>query len=143
MKNISQIKSICLDEGLSFHHIGVITGDLDIISNFYTGIGFEFGEVIYDPIQKVYLRFGRDDKGLLIELVKPETESRAFKILKNNNSGPYHLCFQTNNYPLISQMLKENKFFCLQRRVPAIAFGDKLVSFFYNKDVGLIEILEI
>ncbi len=80
---------------------------------------------------------------LLIELISPNNKySPVQNIIKRNGNTPYHLCFCTENIALKIKELRKNKYTLIESPNPAIAFNNRLVAFLYNKDIGIIELLE-
>ena len=132
-----------LHKFFSFHHIGSLTPNLDDAEKAFTAFGFRFTERVLDPIQDVSLSFGKNDLGILLELVQPNENSQVQKLLKRNGSGPYHFCFEVKSLSDIKSILKESGFICVKKPEKAIAFNNRLVSFHYSPNHGLIELLEI
>ena len=95
-----------------------------------------------NDVQEVDLSFGVNDKNLLIELVKPTKNSKILGLLKKNGAGPYHLCFEVSSIQEKETDLKKRGFICVLKPTRAIAFDNNLISFFFSKSLGLIELLE-
>ena len=56
--------------------------------------------------------------------------------------SPYHICYELDNINDGILKLKLKKFVPLSKPVPARALNDRLICFLYNRDVGLIELLQ-
>ncbi len=126
----------------TFHHVGSLTSDLSQAEKTSNVLGFTFYERIYDPIQEVNLSFGRNAMGILLELVEPQENSKVYKLLKRNGSGPYHICFEVDSIEEAEKKLGQSGFICINTPKKAIAFQDRLVAFYYNPVHGVIELLE-
>ena len=125
-----------------FHHIGSLTSDLNHAEKTFTELGFNFNERVYDPIQEVNLSFGINAMGILLELVEPKEKSKIHQLLKRNGSGLYHICFEVDSINEGQKKLGASGFICVNTPKKAIAFQDRLVAFYYNPVLGLIELLE-
>jgi methylmalonyl-CoA/ethylmalonyl-CoA epimerase len=55
---------------------------------------------------------------------------------------PYHTCYMVSDVQETYEQLKELGFTPLFSPVPAPAFGNRLICYFWKKDIGLIEIVE-
>ena len=134
--------SIIHSDSFTFHHIGSLTSDIDSAERAFSILGFIFTKRIFDPIQAVDLSFGKNSSGILIELVQPQKDSQVEKLLKRNGSGPYHICFEVDSISKQEKQLKQNGFICVKKPQKAIAFGNRLVSFYFSSIHGLVELLE-
>ena len=130
------------DESLKFHHIGILTSDIEQSKKDFKSFGFSFNKDMFDPIQKVDLSFGVNSDHLLIELVSPRKDSKILNLLKKNGVGPYHICFEVSSIRNLEPILKKEGYLCTLKPTKAIAFDNKLISFYFNKNLGLIELLE-
>ena len=128
---------------MTFHHIGVATLNIEASSAAYSLLGYNVGLSVYDPNQKVNLCFLEKENSPIIELVSPTEEGSPINnILKKNGTTPYHTCFEVEDIENEILILKRNKFMVVVKPIEAIAFGNRRVAFLYNKDAGLIELLE-
>ena len=85
------------DESLKFHHIGILTNEIEQSKKNFKSFGFKFNKDVFDPLQKVDLSFGVNSDNLLIELVSPRKDSKILNLLKKNGVGPYHICFEVSS----------------------------------------------
>lgn len=129
--------------GLIFHHIGVVTDSISNTKKYYIEAGYEASEVIFDPLQQVNICFISKLGFPCIELVEPISgNSPVANILNKAGVSPYHFCYEISDiYNGISK-LKNKKFIPLFKPLPAIALGNRLICFLYNKEIGLIELLQ-
>lgn len=130
---------------MKFHHIGVATYDLQRAIKLYSDLGYNLQkeQVYTDPIQKVKIAFMELDGHPLIELVAPNgVNSPVDSILKKKGATPYHTCYEVSD---LLQTVNDNKklgFTLITKLTPAIAFNNRSICFMYNKDIGMIELLE-
>ena len=60
-----------------------------------------------------------------------------------SNEMIYHTCYELNRSKVsINEFFSQNRFICVSKPKPAILFNNRLVSFYYLNNIGLIEILE-
>ena len=134
--------SIIHSNSFVFHHIGSLTPDLQSAEHAFHMLGFTFTNRFFDPIQEVNLSFGKNNLGILLELVQPKKNSKVEKLLKRSGSGPYHICFEVDSILKQENKLKQDGFICVKKPEEAIAFENRLVSFYFSPIIGLIELLE-
>jgi methylmalonyl-CoA/ethylmalonyl-CoA epimerase len=132
-------------ENLTFHHIGIATKKIDKSIKVYQSLGYELQDdkIVNDPIQNVMIAFMYRLGHPLIEIVAPVDEtSPVFNILKKMKTTPYHTCYEVVDIEEAINNLKIKKFVVVQQPVKAIAFDNRLVSFLYHRDMGLVELLQ-
>ena len=130
-------------KGFVFHHIGIATGNIEKTTTFYLEAGYSCTSVIPDPIQNVSICFLTREASPLIELVSPLTEdSPVSKIIQSTGVTPYHTCYEVVNIEISIKLLKQMGFLPIFKPVPAIALKNRLICFLYNKNFGLIELLQ-
>lgn len=130
---------------LTFHHIGIATKNILKAIEVYKKLGYSLqnDKTFHDPIQKVKICFMEMENHPLIELIEPaEKESPVQNILKKMGSTPYHTCYEIENINDFTPTAKENKFVQILKPTPAVAFEGRRISFYYNKEIGIIELLE-
>lgn len=129
---------------MKFHHVGIAVQNINDAIQTYKVLGFStVSDIIIDPIQKVQLCFLDKDESPTLELVAPfSSESPVTNILAKSGPTPYHNCFEVEDLTESVAYLKLWGFRRLSPIVPAIAFGNRKICFLYNKEVGLIELLE-
>ena len=129
---------------MEFHHIGVATCNINKSIEIFEKMGFISEEVIFDELQKVNICFLRKSGHPDIELIEPANEKSPVRnILDKVGTTPYHFCYYTNDILQEIISLKKKKFLLVVNPVEAIAFNNKRICFCYNKDFGLIEVVEI
>ena len=128
---------------LEFHHVAVATFNIGKSIAKYNELEYTSSEITNDPIQNVNVCFLNKLGHPCIELVEPVDESSpVYQILKKNGTSPYHFCYKVDDIGKTILELKSLKFILLQKPVKARAFNDNKICFMYNKDIGLIELLE-
>jgi methylmalonyl-CoA/ethylmalonyl-CoA epimerase len=128
---------------LVFHHIAFAVRNIEKTAAIYYISGFTSTEPIIDPIQNVRICFLKKQNMPLYELVEPIDEtSPVNKILDKTGVTPYHVCYEVDNLDKAINDLKKQRFLLLQAPVPAIALDNRNICFMFNKDAGLIELLE-
>ena len=128
---------------LAFHHVGVVTADLDASVALYRALGYQASELFDDPLQQVRIVLCTRDDGPMIELITPATPSSpAAGWLKRIKAGPYHTCYRVADLEASIEGLRELGFLPLSQAVPAVAFGGRRVIFLFSAAAGLLELVE-
>lgn len=131
-------------EDFRFHHIGIITNSIDCTLNYYINAGYEIkSKKKFDPIQEVWICFLKKTGEPLIEIIEPSSNSTKFaEQLKKNGVSPYHICYEVSDINGSIKKLKAQKYIQLSQPLKAVAIENKLICFLYNKDIGLIELVQ-
>lgn len=131
-----------------FNHVGLAVHAIDEAARALTVFGLRSDPTlpdVVDPVMHVRLRFlraGPDQP--LIELVEGlEVGSPVASILARNGPMPYHLCFAVQSLTDAATRLRRQGYRPSSGRVQATGFGGKLVQFFYNTQIGLVELVEL
>jgi len=128
---------------MKFHHIGIATKNLIFAKNDYINLGFSSTEVLYVSSQKVKVCFVNKKNHPRIELIEPtDLHSPVINILNKVGSTPHHICYQTSDFIRIIELLKKNHFLLLGKPVISNALSNQQICFLYNRNTGLIELLE-
>jgi len=128
---------------IKFHHIGIACRDIEFTKAFYLNQGYKASETVEDPIQNVFICFLSKDGEPLLELLAPVDEKSPInRTLSASGVTPYHICYQVKSIEDSIKSLKTQRFVRVSRPAPACALDNKRVCFLYNKDVGLIELVE-
>ena len=134
---------------MTYHHIGIAVFSIEETAPFYIMQGYSKSQTVYDPIQNVnicflfYLDNGGGGQMPRIELIEPVDEkSPVYKILQKSGVTPYHICYEVENIQREIDRLKKEKFLPISKPVRAIAMNNKLICFLFNKNIGLIELVE-
>jgi len=131
-------------QDLEFHHIGVVTSNLEKAVKTYKALGFivstEPVEVTSQQVKVCFLEKVHHPK---IELIIPFGDSSPVKnLIQKCGSGPYHLCYKTNDLKKSIKDLRADKFLILSKPVASNAFDNDQIIFAFKNEIGLIEIVE-
>ena len=132
-----------MDSELVFHHIGIACRDIDKTREFYLGLGYTASPVVDDPLQHVRICFLDKEGAPRLELLQPlDDQSPVARTLATAGVTPYHLCYEVRNIDEAIAALRTKRFLLVSGPVPACALGDRRIAFLYNKNNGLIELVE-
>ena len=130
-------------KSLKFNHIGVATNDINATALVYVQGGYHRSQTIFDPIQNVKICWLTKEGAPTIELLAPVDEkSPVNKTLEKNGVTPYHCCYVANNIENAILELKKQQYIMVSKPAEAVAFKGSRVCFLYNKNIGLIELVE-
>ena len=128
---------------LTFHHVGIACRDISKSSKFYTLMGYQASPVTDDPIQHVRVCFLEKDGAPRLELLEPlDEQSPVARTLSTSGVSPYHICYEVADITAAIEALRGQRFLLVNGPVPACAMGDKRIAFLYQKNTGLIELVE-
>lgn len=128
---------------LKFHHIGIAVKDIDATAAVYEDGGYRMSDIIFDPIQNVDICWLIKEGEPIVELLAPVDEnSPVNKTLEKNGVTPYHCCYVVDNIEEAVAELKKQRYILTSKPAEAVAFCGSRVCFLYNKNVGLIELVE-
>ena len=126
-----------------FEHIGVAVPEIEPTAKVYVEAGYTQTEPVYDPIQNVHICFLSKDGMPTVELLAPhDSTSPIQKTLDKMGVTPYHTCYEVESIEEAITELRKLRYIVVRKPEPAVAFEGKRVCFLYNKQVGLIEIVE-
>ena len=132
-----------MDPELVFHHIGIACRDIDKTRVFYLGLGYTASPVVDDPLQHVRVCFLDKDGAPRLELLEPlDDQSPVARTLATAGVSPYHLCYEVADIDVAITALRAQRFLLVNGPVPACAMDDRRIAFLYNKNNGLIELVE-
>lgn len=126
-----------------FHHIGVAVNDIEVTASVYGQVGYHRSASIFDPVQNVNICWLTLEGYPTVELLAPVDEtSPVCKTLEKNGVTPYHTCWIVPNIEEAGQKLRKQRYVMVSKPADAVAFCGSRVAFFFNKAVGLIELVE-
>jgi methylmalonyl-CoA/ethylmalonyl-CoA epimerase len=134
--------------GLRFHHIGLAVPRIEDSLPFIRELGYQVGEVVHDPLQKVRLAMCKHASSPALEIIAPESPDArgpVTEMVKKNASGiVYHMCYSTGDLAatLAAAEAMGLTVRCVSEPKPAVLFGGQKVSFYWIFGMGLIEIVE-
>lgn len=130
-------------DNFKFHHIGIAVYDIDKTAGQYIDAGFEKTPTIYDPVQNVNICFLNKEGHPQIELLAPvDDNSPVTQTLQKSGVTPYHFCYTVEDIDEAVASLRKKRFLPVIRPVEALALENHRICFLYNKDMGLIELIE-
>lgn len=126
------------------HHIGYYVTDLEEAKNKFECLGYcvEQDEV-YDFQRgiKVLFLIGESVRIELIKIVDIEHCDIAH-LGHYKGAFPYHICYEVDDIDLTIVKLKKQRFKVIKEKAGAKAINNRDVVFLYNKNVGVIELME-
>lgn len=130
-------------ESMTFHHIGVAVKDIAATAAIYIAGGYKESAITFDPIQNVKICWLEKEGMPLVELLEPVDEtSPVNKTLEKNGVTPYHACYIVKNLEEAVVALRKMKYVMVSKPAQAVAISGCRVIFLFNKNVGLIELVE-
>ena len=128
---------------LTFHHIGIACRDIAKTQAFYLGQGYTASPVVEDPLQHVRISFLEKEGAPRIELLEPlDDQSPVARTLATSGVSPYHMCYEVQDIESAVNHLRGQRFLLVNGPVPACAMGDRRIAFLFQKNTGLIELVE-
>ena len=128
---------------LTFHHIGIACRDIAKTQDFYLGQGYTASPVVEDPLQHVRISFLEKEGAPRIELLEPlDDQSPVARTLATSGVSPYHMCYEVQDIEAAVNHLRGQRFLLVNGPVPACAMGDRRIAFLFQKNTGLIELVE-
>ena len=126
-----------------FHHIGVAVKDINATASVYEQGGYKRSSSVFDPIQNVNICWLTKDGAPMVELLAPVDEkSPVNKTLEKVGVSPYHCCYIVDNVEDAASELRKQKYIMVSKPAEAVAFCGSRVCFLFNKNMGLIELVE-
>lgn len=128
---------------LTFHHIGIACRDIAKTQAFYLGQGYTASPVVEDPLQHVRISFLEKEGAPRIELLEPlDDQSPVARTLVTSGVSPYHMCYEVQDIEAAVNHLRGQRFLLVNGPVPACAMDDRRIAFLFQKNTGLIELVE-
>lgn len=128
---------------MRFHHIGIAVNSIEKTSAEYLRFGFHISGKIYDPVQNVNICWVTKESMPTIELLEPvDDNSPVCKILEKQGVTPYHMCYVVDSIETAISELRQEKYVLISKPVEATAIQGCKVCFLFNKNIGLIELVE-
>lgn len=147
LKGKKKYSLIDFDTPFVFHHVGYAVENMEKSIKAFGKIGFvQDSDVVADDFRKVNIVFMKNKAGgQLVELIEPmNEESPVFKTCEKMNgaASPYHICYEVEDIEWAVKELKRRKFVVTSKANPAVAIDGRRVAFLFQKDAGLIELVE-
>lgn len=128
---------------LKIHHYGLATANLEQSMATLRSLGYQVGEITFDPIQNVRLAFAARPPEAMIELIADfDANGPTHHFISKTGNGLYHICYEVDDLDETIMSLRNMGFLLRQAPVPATAFDGKRIAWMYNRYIGLIELVE-
>lgn len=128
---------------LTFHHIGIACRDIAKTQAFYLQMGYTPSPIVEDPLQHVRISFLEKDGAPRLELLEPlDAKNPVARTLDTVGVTPYHMCYEVQDIEAAIADLRRQRFLLVNGPVPACAMGNRRIAFLYQKNNGLIELVE-
>lgn len=129
---------------MKINHIGYAVKNIDFSINEFEKMGYEkYKDKVVDENRKVVIQFMKNN-GYMVELIAPVgDDSPINNIIKKVGSGPYHICYETDDIEKQIKDLLKNKYILIEKPDKAIAIEYRRVAFLFKKGIGIIELVEI
>lgn len=127
--------------GLRFHHVGVVSPDLDKDTAALAVLGYRpDGPDFVDPVQGVRGRFlgGVEPR---LELLAPLAADGVLAPWLKSSAKLYHLAYATSDEAAALETLRAARGRVLVPPVPAVAFAGRTISFTMLPNMLLIELI--
>ncbi|MEE2671607.1 MAG: VOC family protein [Bdellovibrionota bacterium] len=133
-----------MKNSVEFHHVGVISSNLEATLSFYFSIGYQqVGYIYEDLIQKSQIAILEMDSGPLVEVIVPQTDSPAFDWINRIKAGAYHTCYKCSDIRKSIEYFENLGLTQISEVEQAIAFQGNKIVFLWSAHTGLIELLEL
>lgn len=129
---------------MKVHHIGYLVKDLSNAIRNFECLGYHLiNSICNDSLRGVDICFLQNES-TCVELVSPHKGNLDFKsIQKKVGNGPYHICYVTDDFlNNIKDFENQEGWLMIKKPQEAPAIDNRKVVFFYNSDIGIVEILE-
>ena len=132
-----------MDRLLAFHHIGIACRDIAKTKALYLSMGYKDFPIVEDPIQRVRVCFLEKEASPRIELLEPlDHDSPVSSTLDKVGVSPYHICYEVTDIEQAITCLRKQRFILVNGPVKAPAMDGRKIAFLFNKNNGLIEVVE-
>lgn len=128
---------------LTFHHIGIACRDIGKTKQFYLMQGYTASPIVDDPLQHVRISFLEKEGAPKLELLEPlDEQSPVARTLATSGVSPYHICYEVQSLEDAIATLRGQRFLLVNGPVPACALDNRRIAFLFQKNTGLIELVE-
>lgn len=127
---------------LAFHHIGVVSTNLDRDMVAFACQGYtRAGEDFEDPVQGIQGRF-LEGPGPRLELVRQTSEEGVLANWSKQGTKFYHLAYETPNIDATLEAVKAQGGKIVVAPVPAVAFDNLPIAFVMMRNMALVEYIQ-
>lgn len=123
-------------------HIGYLTGDIVATGKAFEKLGYQMGEIVNDDTQRTRICFLTKADEVRVELVEPYEDNKTMqKMLTKRGVTPYHTCYEVDDVDVEYEQLIQEDWTALFTPVAAPAFGNRKICYFWNSEIGFIELV--
>lgn len=128
---------------MKVHHIGYLVKNMERAIESFLMLGYTIeSPTVRDDIRKINICF-MINEATRVELIESvDSDSAVSGLITKMGVTPYHICYEVPSIAQEKEKLKASKYIMTAEPEKAPALGDRQVSFFYNKNIGLIELVE-
>ena len=129
---------------LAIHHIGYLVRKIDKAITRFEQLGYSASKApVFDENRGADIVFMEKD-GYCIELVSPHKTSDIYPLLKKSGSGPYHICYETDDLESATAGFEAAGYTMFREKQPAPAIsGTAEVVFLYSAQLGMAELVRL
>lgn len=129
---------------MKIHHVGYLVKDIMQSKACFELLGYtQKAPVVYDQIRNIDILFMKNDR-TVVELIQSKGDSSTVSnLIKKFGVAPYHICYETDSLEYAIKELRSQKFIVTSSPMQAPALENRKVAFLYNKNMGIIELLEV
>ena len=122
-------------------HIGYLTDSIEATAEAFALLGYSRWMIVDDDTQKTRICFLTKDNEPTIELVEPYEDNKTMQKMLKKGVSPYHTCYQVEDMDREYEKLIQNDWTALFKPVAAPAFDNRKICYFWNSEIGFIEIV--
>ena len=123
-------------------HVGYLTGDILSTAKAFEKLGYQMGEIVDDDTQRTRICFLTKPDEVRVELVEPYEDNKTMlKMLAKRGVTPYHICYEVDDVDSEYEQLIQEDWTALFKPVAAPAFGNRKICYFWNSEIGFIELV--
>ncbi len=123
-------------------HVGYLTGCIPETAKAFEALGYVAGDIINDDHQKTRICFLRKESQTNIELVEPYEENKTMqKMLAKRGVTPYHVCYEVDDIDSEYNNMIANNWTALFKPIEAPAFDNRRICYFWNSEIGFVELV--
>ena len=130
---------------MRFDHLGVVAADLAAgraLLGGSIGVG-DWSREYEEPLQDVYVQFGRCAPGISYEIVAPRSPtSPIVRALASKTNVINHVAYLVDDLAREAERLTAAGFAAIGAAKPGIVFGNRPIQFFVSPSRFLLELIE-
>jgi methylmalonyl-CoA/ethylmalonyl-CoA epimerase len=123
-------------------HVGYLTGCIPETAKAFESLGYVAGDIINDDHQQTKICFLRKENETNIELVEPYEDNKTMqKMFAKRGVTPYHVCYEVDDIDAEYDNMIANNWTALFKPVEAPAFDNRKICYFWNSEIGFVELV--